>query len=83
MKMTNSLSLSTEGSGVTVKGSAYLLGEADTTPFADTKAAADEDDDNGVDLFGEESEEEKKAIKDNAAALNASGKKKECELLKI
>ncbi|KAJ0439475.1 hypothetical protein HanHA300_Chr16g0625721 [Helianthus annuus] len=83
MKMTISLLLSTKGRGVTVKGSAYLLGDADTTPVADTKAAADEDDDTGVDLFGEESEEEKKATKDNAAAVNASGKKKECELLKI
>ncbi|MTV28804.1 hypothetical protein FTX61_26015, partial [Nitriliruptoraceae bacterium ZYF776] len=34
-------------------------------------------DDSDVDLFGEETEEEKKAAEDRAAALKASGKKKE------
>ncbi|KAI3692832.1 hypothetical protein L6452_32656 [Arctium lappa] len=39
--------------------------------------AADEDDDSDVDLFGEETEEEKKVVEYRAAAVKASGKKKE------
>ncbi|KAJ0788447.1 hypothetical protein HanPI659440_Chr05g0191811 [Helianthus annuus] len=39
--------------------------------------AIDEDDDCGVDLFGEETEEEKKAAEGLAVAVKASGKKKE------
>ncbi|KAI3715066.1 hypothetical protein L6452_22032 [Arctium lappa] len=39
--------------------------------------AADEDDDSDVDLFGEETKEEKKAVEYRAAAVKASGKKKE------
>ncbi|GKE94047.1 hypothetical protein Tco_1578902, partial [Tanacetum coccineum] len=34
---------------------------------------ADEDDDSDVDLFGEETEEEKKVAKERAAAVKASG----------
>lgn len=34
-----------------------------------------------MDLFGEETEEEKKAAEARAAAVKASGKKKECEYL--
>ncbi|KAF5792176.1 hypothetical protein HanXRQr2_Chr09g0403121 [Helianthus annuus] len=71
------LRLSAEGSGVTVEGSASFTEEADTTPVADTKVAIDEDDDCGVDLFGEETEEEKKAAEGHAVAVKASGKKKE------
>ncbi|KAJ0773722.1 hypothetical protein HanOQP8_Chr03g0103551 [Helianthus annuus] len=78
MKMTNRISLSAKGCGVTIKGFAYLPEEANTAPVVDTKAAADEDDDSGVDLFGEETEEEKKAVEDHAAAVKAAGKKKEC-----
>ncbi|KAJ0709748.1 hypothetical protein HanOQP8_Chr09g0347751 [Helianthus annuus] len=62
-------SVSAEGSGVTVEGSATFPEEA--------IAAADEGDDSDVDLFGEETEEEKKAAEDRAAAVKASGKKKE------
>uniref|UniRef100_A0A251TXX7 Uncharacterized protein n=1 Tax=Helianthus annuus TaxID=4232 RepID=A0A251TXX7_HELAN len=76
-KMTDRVSLSAEGSGVTVEGSASFTEEADTTPVADTKVAIDEDDDCGVDLFGEETEEEKKAAEGHAVAVKASGKKKE------
>ncbi|GJU51953.1 hypothetical protein Tco_1221508 [Tanacetum coccineum] len=46
-------------------------------------AAADEEDDSDVDLFGEETEEEKKALEEHAAAVKASGKKKECKLVFI
>ncbi|KAM0028650.1 hypothetical protein Hdeb2414_s0018g00516451 [Helianthus debilis subsp. tardiflorus] len=78
MKMTDRwcLRLSAKGSGVTVEGSAFFPKEADTAPVADTKVAIDEDDDCGVDLFGEETEEEK-AVKGYAVAVKASGKKKE------
>ncbi|KAM0004062.1 hypothetical protein Hdeb2414_s0256g00849541 [Helianthus debilis subsp. tardiflorus] len=73
MKMTDR---TLSGSGVTVEGSASFPEEADTAPVADTKVAIDEDDDCGVDLFGEETEEEKKAAEGHAA-VKASGKKKE------
>ena len=43
------------------------------------QAAADEDEDSDVDLFGEETEEEKKGAEERAAAVKASGKKKECK----
>ena len=43
----------------------------------------DEDDDSNVDLFGEETEEEKKVAEECAAAVKASGKKKECKLVFI
>ncbi|KAJ0740137.1 hypothetical protein HanOQP8_Chr06g0213511 [Helianthus annuus] len=66
-------SVSAEGRGVTVEGSATFPEEAIATPHA----AADEGDDSDVDLFGEETEEEKKAAEDRAAAVKASGKKKE------
>ncbi|MFS8030406.1 hypothetical protein Hanom_Chr17g01533651 [Helianthus anomalus] len=46
-------------------------------------ADEEDDNDNGVDLFGEEKKEEKKAAKDHAATVKASGKNKECELLKV
>ncbi|MFS7943397.1 hypothetical protein Hanom_Chr06g00499851 [Helianthus anomalus] len=73
------LRLSAEGSGVTVEGSASFPEEVDTASVADIKVAIDEDDDCGVDLFGEETEEEKKAAEGHAVAVKASGKKKECE----
>nr|XP_043636038.1 elongation factor 1-delta-like [Erigeron canadensis] len=73
-----------EGSGVVVEGSASFPetnGHASKTnghaSAADSKAAADEDDDSDVDLFGEETEEEKKAAEERAAAVKESGKKKE------
>ncbi|KAM0033737.1 hypothetical protein Hdeb2414_s0016g00489471 [Helianthus debilis subsp. tardiflorus] len=71
MKMTDRVS------GVTVEGSASFTEEADTAPVADTKVAIDEDDDCGVDLFGEETEEEKKVAEGHAVAVKASEKKKE------
>ncbi|MFS7999792.1 hypothetical protein Hanom_Chr12g01170691 [Helianthus anomalus] len=82
MKMTDRwcLRLSAEGSGVTVEGSASFPEEADTASVADIKVAIDEDDDCGVDLFGEETEEKKKAAEGDAVAVKASGKKKECTL---
>ncbi|MFS8010651.1 hypothetical protein Hanom_Chr14g01299551 [Helianthus anomalus] len=76
MKITDRVSLSAEGSGVTVEGSASFPGEADIAPVADIKVAIDEDD-CGVDLFGEETEEEKKATEGHAVAVKASGMKKE------
>ncbi|KAI7758303.1 hypothetical protein M8C21_014665 [Ambrosia artemisiifolia] len=48
-----------------------------TPPVAETKAAADEDDDSDVDLFSEETEEEKNTVEDRAAVVKAFGKKKE------
>ncbi|KAL8250344.1 hypothetical protein R6Q59_034037 [Mikania micrantha] len=77
--------VSTEGSGVTVEGSASFSEEAAAAPVANGngKVAVDEDDDSDVDLFGEETEEEKKAAEDRAAAVKASGKKKECEFMLI
>ncbi|KAI3884505.1 hypothetical protein MKW92_028823, partial [Papaver armeniacum] len=39
--------------------------------------AEDDDDDSDVDLFGEETEEEKKVAEERAATVKASGKKKE------
>ncbi|XP_052619638.1 elongation factor 1-delta 1 [Lactuca sativa] len=70
--------VSAKGSGVVVEGSASFPEEAIATPpVADTKAAADEDEDSDVDLFGEETEEEKKGAEERAAAVKASGKKKE------
>ncbi|KAI9198385.1 hypothetical protein LWI28_014892 [Acer negundo] len=68
--------VSAEGSGVVVEGSAPITAEAVTTPLVDTKATAVEDDDD-VDLFGEETEEEKKAVEELAAFIKASTKKKE------
>nr|KAJ0193989.1 hypothetical protein LSAT_V11C800435510 [Lactuca sativa] len=67
--------VSAEGSGVVVEGSASFPEEAIATP----PAAADEDEDSDVDLFGEETEEEKKGAEERAAAVKASGKKKECK----
>ncbi|KAL7600974.1 hypothetical protein Lser_V15G22216 [Lactuca serriola] len=70
--------VSAEGSGVVVEGSASFPEEAIATPpVADTKAAADEDEDSDVDLFGEETEEEKKIAEERATTVKASGKKKE------
>ncbi|KAI3692789.1 hypothetical protein L6452_32612 [Arctium lappa] len=70
--------VSAEGSGVTVEGSASFPEEAIATPLViETKVAADEDDDSDVDLYGEETEEEKKVFEDHAAEVKASGKKKE------
>ncbi|CAH1423201.1 unnamed protein product [Lactuca virosa] len=70
--------VSAEGSGVTVEGSASFPEEAIATPPVNgTKAAVDEDEDSDVDLFGEETEEEKKAAEERAAKAKASGKKKE------
>ena len=37
-------------------------------------------DDNNVDLFGKETEEEKKVAEEHAAEVKGSGKKKECML---
>nr|KAJ0211620.1 hypothetical protein LSAT_V11C400188740 [Lactuca sativa] len=74
----SSSGVSAEGSGVTVEGSACFPEEAIATPPVNgTKAAVDEDDDSDVDLFGEETEEEKKAAEERAAKAKASGKKKE------
>ncbi|KAK4350378.1 hypothetical protein RND71_029691 [Anisodus tanguticus] len=70
--------VSGEGSGVKVEGSLPITEAVSTPTVADTKAAAAEDDDDAdVDLFGEETEEEKKADEERAGALKASGKKKE------
>ncbi|MFS7975783.1 hypothetical protein Hanom_Chr10g00884751 [Helianthus anomalus] len=72
-------SVSAEESGVTVEGSATFPNEAIATPHvAETKG-----DDSDVDLFGEETEEEKKVAEDRAAAVKASGKKKECGFMLI
>ncbi|KAL6878466.1 hypothetical protein ACP4OV_012636 [Aristida adscensionis] len=61
-----------EGEGVKVESSACSV----APETADQKSvAADEDDD--VDLFGEETEEERAAAEARAAAVKASGKKKE------
>ncbi|CAI9270424.1 unnamed protein product [Lactuca saligna] len=69
--------VSAEGSGVVVEGSASFPEEAIATPLvADTKAS-NEDEDSDVDLFGEETEEEKKVAEERAATVKASGKKKE------
>ncbi|KAL8034932.1 hypothetical protein ABFX02_12G063000 [Erythranthe guttata] len=70
--------VSGEGSGVTIEGSAPVSEAIATPPVADTKAsvAEDEDDDEDVDLFGEETEEKKAASEARATAVNASGKKK-------
>ncbi|CAN6312405.1 unnamed protein product [Urochloa humidicola] len=67
--------ISAEGEGVKVESSACSV--ASSTPaVADQKPlATDEDDD--VDLFGEETEEERAAAESRAAAVKASGKKKE------
>ncbi|CAN6284410.1 unnamed protein product [Urochloa humidicola] len=64
-----------EGEGVKVESSACSV--ASSTPaVADQKPlATDEDDD--VDLFGEETEEERAAAESRAAAVKASGKNKE------
>ncbi|KAL2326305.1 hypothetical protein Fmac_025363 [Flemingia macrophylla] len=52
--------VSSEGYGVTVEGS-LIVEPIATPPAADTKAVvAEDDDDDDVDLFGEETEEEKK-----------------------
>ncbi|GMJ10608.1 hypothetical protein like AT2G18110 [Hibiscus trionum] len=71
--------VSGEGSGVTVEGFAHAEAVA-TPPAADSNvAAAEDDDDVDVDLFGEETEKEKKTTEERAAAIKASGKKKEFE----
>ncbi|TVU37927.1 hypothetical protein EJB05_11271, partial [Eragrostis curvula] len=63
-----------EGQGVKVESSA--VAQASTPDVADAKAPAADDNDD-VDLFGEETEEEKAAAEARAAAVKASGKKKE------
>nr|GEV09716.1 hypothetical protein [Tanacetum cinerariifolium] len=47
------------------------------------QVAADEDSDSDVDLFSEETKEEKKVAEERAAVVKASGKKKECEFISI
>lgn len=59
--------VSAEGAGVVVEGSAPVA----TPPVDDTKAAA-ADDDEDVDLFGEETQEEKRAAEERSAAIKAS-----------
>ncbi|KAF6166146.1 hypothetical protein GIB67_023856 [Kingdonia uniflora] len=52
--------VSGDGKGVTVEGFAPVAEEAPEAPATnDAKADAEEDDDDDVDLFGEETEEEK------------------------
>lgn len=63
-----------EGSGVTVEGSAPAS-EVVTPPAADSKASAAADDDDDLDLFGEETEEEKAAAEKQAAAKKKPTKK--------
>jgi len=62
------------GQGVKVESSA--VPEASTSD-AKGKAPAADDEDDDVDLFGEETEEEKQAAEERAAKVKASGKKKE------
>ncbi|KAI3918674.1 hypothetical protein MKX01_041994 [Papaver californicum] len=70
--------VSAEGNGVSVEGFAPVAEESVATPsVTDAKPADDDDDDSDVDLFGEETGEEKKAAEERAAAVKASGKKKE------
>ncbi|KAI9193840.1 hypothetical protein LWI28_000616 [Acer negundo] len=72
---------SAEGSGVLVEGSAPITVEAVAPPPVDSKATVAEDDDDNMDLFGEETEEEKKvAVSDplgtsctSSAASNPPG----------
>ncbi|KAI9174563.1 hypothetical protein LWI28_019256 [Acer negundo] len=66
-----------EGSNVVVEGSAPITVEAVATPPVDSKPAAADDDDGDVDLFGEETEKEKKAAEECAASIKSSTKKKE------
>ncbi|KAK4857207.1 hypothetical protein QYF36_025673 [Acer negundo] len=65
---------SVEGSGVLVEGSAPIMVEAVAPPPVDSKATvAEDDDDDDMDLFGEETEEEKKvAVSDPLGTSSCS-----------
>ncbi|KAI0524020.1 hypothetical protein KFK09_003384 [Dendrobium nobile] len=70
--------VSGEGQGMKVDGSTTISKEVPASqPIANTKAPVDQDDDDDIDLFGKETEEEKKAVEEREATVKASRKKKE------
>nr|GMD30802.1 elongation factor 1-delta 1-like isoform X1 [Ipomoea batatas] len=75
--------VSGEGCGVIIEVSAPIPAGVVTPPATDTKASVADDNNNDADLFGEGTEEEKKAAEERAAAVKASRKTKECNSWRI